>query len=258
MATNRRFTPLPDTSDAAAQYMLLYEMSGGGQMDKLVGYDYDIARLTVKMPTMGTEEVTRFIQEVTEVAEPLFEGLAAVEITGAMALAKALNDRMAKGVKSSFLAVLVAVTLLMIVFFKVPQAGPDQHGPQCLPRACHPGAHGVLRYSYDHAADVLQLHYRGGGRGRYHPFFQALSQGVQSLRHLCGRPGVHPGHGWASDYFYYADPDSGLCGDDPFGHEGMESFRFSGGLCLFLGPFGGFLFCPCADAAAQNPLALKG
>jgi hypothetical protein len=76
--------------------MLLYEISGGGQMDKWVGYDYDIARLTVKMPSMGTAEVTRFVQEVTEVAEPLFEGMAAVEITGAMASTKALNDRMAE------------------------------------------------------------------------------------------------------------------------------------------------------------------
>jgi uncharacterized protein len=129
----KAYYALPDTSDAAAQYMLLYEMSGGGQMDKLVGYDYNIARLTVKMPTMGTAEVTRFIREVTEMAEPLFDGLATVEITGSMALTKALNDRMAEGVKASFLAVLVAVTLLMIIFLRSVKLGLISMVPNVFP-----------------------------------------------------------------------------------------------------------------------------
>ncbi|MCP4119327.1 MAG: RND family transporter [Desulfobacteraceae bacterium] len=127
------FYAIPDTSEAAAQYMFLYEISGGGQMDKLIGYDYDIARLTVKMPTMGTAEVNRFIGEVEAFADPVFKGIATVEITGAMALTKALNDRMAEGLKSSFLAVLVAVTLMMILFLRSVKLGLISMVPNVFP-----------------------------------------------------------------------------------------------------------------------------
>jgi SAM-dependent methyltransferase len=59
------------------------------------------------------------------------------------------------------------------------------------------------------------------------------------------------------------DPDYWLCGDDPFGHEGLEPFRFSGGLCLFLGTAGGFLFFSCAACVnafffMENPSRVIG
>ena len=46
---------LPDGDDAAiAQYLLLYEMSDGRELDKLVSFDSRVARLTAKTRTLGT------------------------------------------------------------------------------------------------------------------------------------------------------------------------------------------------------------
>jgi hypothetical protein len=51
---DQEFYSVPDTREAASQYLFMYETSGGDQLDKLVGFDYDIARLTVKTRTLGT------------------------------------------------------------------------------------------------------------------------------------------------------------------------------------------------------------
>ena len=49
---------LPDGDDAAiAQYLLLYEMSEGRELDKLVSFDSRVARLTAKTRTLGTGDV---------------------------------------------------------------------------------------------------------------------------------------------------------------------------------------------------------
>ena len=87
-------------------------------MDKLVSFDYDIARLTVKMPAMGTADISRLIQDVEVFSKKTFDDSVRIEITGVLAGVKALNDRMGEGVKSSFLAVLIAITVMMIIFLR--------------------------------------------------------------------------------------------------------------------------------------------
>ncbi|MFR2383683.1 MAG: efflux RND transporter permease subunit, partial [Bilophila wadsworthia] len=56
---------LPDGDDAAiAQYLLLYEMSDGRELDKLVSFDSRVARLTAKTRTLGTGDVRRLSEDV--------------------------------------------------------------------------------------------------------------------------------------------------------------------------------------------------
>jgi hypothetical protein len=115
---DQEFYSIPDTSKAASQYIFLYETSGGDQLDKLISFDYDIARLTVKMPAMGTADISRLIQDVETFSKKTFDDSVRIEITGVLAGVKALNDRMGEGVKSSFLAVLIAITVMMIIFLR--------------------------------------------------------------------------------------------------------------------------------------------
>ena len=130
---NRKFYSVPDTSKAASQYLFLYETSGGDQLDKLVSFDYDIARLTVKMPIVGTAEITRFIEDVEAFSKKIFNDSVKIEITGSMALTKAMNDRMGDGIKSSFLAVLIAITTMMIIFLRSVRLGLISMIPNVFP-----------------------------------------------------------------------------------------------------------------------------
>lgn len=130
---NPDFYSLPDTSKAASQYLFFYETSGGDQLDKLVSFDYDIARLTVKMPLAGTSEITEFIEDVETFSKKIVNESVNVEITGSMALTKAMNDRMGEGIKSSFLAVLIAITIMMILFLRSVRLGLISMVPNVFP-----------------------------------------------------------------------------------------------------------------------------
>ena len=130
---NQEFYSIPDTHDAASQYIFLYETSGGDQLDKLVSFDYDIARLTVKMPAMDTADVRRLIQEVEDFSSKTFDGFVNVEITGALAGVKAINDKMAEGIKSSFVAVLIAIAAMMIIFLRSVKLGLISMIPNVFP-----------------------------------------------------------------------------------------------------------------------------
>ena len=130
---NPQFYSLPDTNDAVSQYLFLYETSGGDQLEKLIGFDYDIARMTVKMPMVSTDEITRFIREVEGFSGNIFDDSVKIEITGAMAMTKALNDRMAAGIQSSFLAVFIAITIMMILFLRSVKLGLISMIPNLFP-----------------------------------------------------------------------------------------------------------------------------
>jgi predicted RND superfamily exporter protein len=130
---NPEFYSIADTSKAASQYLFLYETSGGDQLDKQVSFDYDIARLTVKMPLADTDEITRFIEDVEAFSRKIFDDSVNVEITGSMALTKAMNDRMGEGIKSSFLAVLIAITIMMIFFLRSVKLGLISMIPNVFP-----------------------------------------------------------------------------------------------------------------------------
>ena len=128
-----KFYAIPDTADAISQYLFIYESSGGDQLDKLISFDYDIARLTVKTPAMGTGDVRRLIRDVEDFSKKTFDESVTVEITGVMAGVKALNDKIGEGLKSSFIAVLIAVTIMMIIFMKSVKLGLISMIPNVFP-----------------------------------------------------------------------------------------------------------------------------
>ena len=130
---DQKFYSIPDTLEAASQYLFMYETSGGDQLDKLVGFDYDIARLTVKTRTLCTADVRKFMQDVEDFSSKTFDDSVSVEMTGALTWVKALNDKMGEGVKYSFTAVLFAVAALMMIFLRSVKLGLFSMIPNVFP-----------------------------------------------------------------------------------------------------------------------------
>ena len=143
------FYSIPDTPKAASEYLFLYETSGGDQLDKLISFDYDIARLTVKMPSIGTADIHRLIASVETFSKTTFDDSVNIEITGVLAGVNALNDRMGDGVKSSFLAVLIAVTALMILFMRSIKLGLISMIPNVFPVLITLGLMGIAGINMD-------------------------------------------------------------------------------------------------------------
>ena len=130
---DQEFYSVPDTREAASQYLFMYETSGGDQLDKLVGFDYDIARLTVKTRNLSTADVRCFMRDVEDFSSKTFDDSVSVEMTGALTWVKALNDKIGEGVKYSFTAVLFAVGALMIIFLRSVKLGLISMIPNVFP-----------------------------------------------------------------------------------------------------------------------------
>ena len=132
-SNDQEFYSVPDTLEAASQYLFMYETSGGDQLDKLVGFDYDIARLTVKTRNLSTADVRCFMRDVEDFSRKTFDDSVSVEMTGALTWVKALNDKIGEGVKYSFTAVLFAVAALMMIFLRSVKLGLISMIPNVFP-----------------------------------------------------------------------------------------------------------------------------
>jgi len=129
----QKFYSVPETRQAASQYLFMYETSGGDQLDKLVSFDYDIARLTVKTRNLSTADVRCFMRDVEDFSRKTFDDSVSVEMTGALTWVKAMNDKIGEGVKYSFIAVLFAVGVLMIIFLRSVKLGLISMIPNVFP-----------------------------------------------------------------------------------------------------------------------------
>lgn len=59
---------LPSTSDAVAQYLLLFEMAGGdGEFSRLVNYDYSVARMTAIIKDVPSEVYWSIVDELERI-----------------------------------------------------------------------------------------------------------------------------------------------------------------------------------------------
>jgi hypothetical protein len=229
---DQEFYSVPDRLEAASQYLFMYETSGGDQLDKLVGFDYDIARLTVKTRSLNTADVRCFMRDVEDFSRKTFDGSVSVgrgqiQLYRSSVCGGRVDDDLSEIGKAWF----------------------DQHDSQRVSRAHNLGAHGFCRDLPGHAPHVLQRHYYRCGRGRYHTFFQALSPGIQGLGRLYTGPAGNAQHGGTSDYLHHHDPDPWIRGHDPIRHIGLAQFRLFVGLCLSLGVLGGFFPLPSLDTA---------
>ena len=111
----KEYYAIPETKDGASQYLFLYETSGGENLDKLVSFDYSIARLTARTKTLDTKDVRRFITDVKDFAQKNFGPTVKMEITGNAAWFKRLNDLVGDGQRQSFIIALIVITFVMMV-----------------------------------------------------------------------------------------------------------------------------------------------
>jgi len=128
------FYALPESRQALAQYLFLYESSGGDTLDRLVGFTYDQARLTLKLKSLSTSETREISDFMTDRINRLFPG-GQVEVitTGDRRHVLALNDILFEGQRNSFIAALSVITLVMIIVLRSFKLGLISMIPNVLP-----------------------------------------------------------------------------------------------------------------------------
>jgi hydrophobe/amphiphile efflux-3 (HAE3) family protein len=113
-----QYYSLPETRPEAAQFLLLYETSGGEDREKYVTFNNDVARLTARTHSLDTKTLTRFMKEVDRFAREAFGESYEVEFTGMLSWIKAMNDLIGQGQRRSFITAFFVITVIMVVVLR--------------------------------------------------------------------------------------------------------------------------------------------
>lgn len=130
---NSDYYTLPDSRSSIAQYMLLYELADGQEMDKLLSFKNDVARLTVKTTALGTKQVRNFTEYVDKQSSEIFGKTASVEMAGHLYWMKAMNDLLGAGQQKSFLTAIIVISLLMTICLRSLKLGLISIVPNVFP-----------------------------------------------------------------------------------------------------------------------------
>jgi hydrophobe/amphiphile efflux-3 (HAE3) family protein len=124
---------IPENREEASQYLLVYEMSGGADKDKLATYEYDVARLTARTRALDTRDTSRFLDDVRGFANDTFGDTATLSFSGMLMLLDELTDLIGHGQRRSFAVAAAVITLIMILVLRSVRLGLISMIPNVFP-----------------------------------------------------------------------------------------------------------------------------
>ena len=124
---------LPETREQVSEYMFLYETAGGGELDKQVSFNYDIARLTARTKSLDTRDIKIFISDITGFAKEHLDPSIKIEYTGMIPMVNAMSDLITSGQIKSFGCAFIAISLMMIVVLRSFKLGLISMVPNLFP-----------------------------------------------------------------------------------------------------------------------------
>jgi len=115
---------IPDTRNAVAQEILLYEMSGDpSDFARVVNYNYERARIILRMESLSSVELGELVRSVETQAAESSGGNFDVEVTGSTYLFKVLTDLLVNGQILSLVVSLLGVALVVGLLFRSVRFG---------------------------------------------------------------------------------------------------------------------------------------
>ena len=117
------FYHIPDEDKAVSQYLFMYETSGGNEMDRLVTFMSDKARVIVKLPSLSTMEGRKFGDFAVKTADEIFGSEVTLAMSGGLYRYLRINDILLEGQRNSFLAALIAIGIMMMFVMRSAKLG---------------------------------------------------------------------------------------------------------------------------------------
>ncbi|MCF7890512.1 MMPL family transporter [Candidatus Bipolaricaulota bacterium] len=147
---------IPDTRNAVSQELLLYEMSGdSSDFEQLVNYNYDKARINIRMTSVSSSKLAEIIDRVEREAKEIAGGKFDVQVTGSSYLFKVLTDLLIKGQVISLSIALVAVAVIVGLIFLSVNFGLLSMIPLGFTIGVNFGLMGLLGIPLDNATTML-------------------------------------------------------------------------------------------------------
>jgi predicted RND superfamily exporter protein len=127
------FYVIPDTRELVAQYLLLYEMSGGEEANDYVSNDYSRARLEIRSPLVDSSRMSSLVERLKGylAREPVEK--AGATLTGMGALWLKLMTYLTESQIKGFLAAFVAIATMMCILFRSVKLGLLSMVPNLVP-----------------------------------------------------------------------------------------------------------------------------
>ena len=141
---------IPDTREEVAQYLLLYESSGGEEAEEYVSSDYRRANLELRLrlaPTRQTADLVAMLDEFM-LEKPLVE--TSLTLTGIGALWLILMDYIMSSQIQGFSIAFIVITTMMIAIFRSFRIGIISMVPNMAPVLLAMGAMGWFDLSLDY------------------------------------------------------------------------------------------------------------
>jgi hydrophobe/amphiphile efflux-3 (HAE3) family protein len=114
-ADDPAYERIPDSSAAVAQYLLLLSLSGDQELEQLITFDNEQAKIEALMADCTSQERKQILAQVEDIAAELGQvpGVDDVDVTGLPFLAQAMSDLITEGQIQSLAFSLIAVFLLV-------------------------------------------------------------------------------------------------------------------------------------------------
>lgn len=106
---------IPDTREALAQYLLLFEMEGGEELDKIIDFKRESVAILFRLEEGKMREASAIAQELVERGEELFPADTKVEATGQLYLTGSWLDEILEGQKRGLLFTCISITAVMAI-----------------------------------------------------------------------------------------------------------------------------------------------
>jgi predicted RND superfamily exporter protein len=123
----------PASRESTAQYLLLYELANGRELDKLISFDGQKARISARTKSLDTTEVRALSEALKSEAIEIFGEGEAVSITGSLDWTRSMNDQIALGQRQTFLAAFVTLTIIMALATRSLKVGILSLAPNVIP-----------------------------------------------------------------------------------------------------------------------------
>jgi predicted RND superfamily exporter protein len=139
----RAYFTVPESRDLIAQYLLLYEMSGGEELDEWVDYDYQNLRISVQINRHTSILRDRF-EAIEAFGQRHFPAGTGVTITGDIPIILKSGLALIEGQIRSIILALVAISAIMMIVLKSVRVGTLAMIPNILPVAVTTGLMGIF------------------------------------------------------------------------------------------------------------------
>ncbi len=152
---NKKFYIIPAKDEDIAQALLLYEFSGGGELERFVSTDLSSARLTIFVRSDDSKVYHKFQEDLTEYIESLQLTDYSYAVTGGSYMIVRVFLSITKIMTESLSIAIILISLMMIIVFRSFKIGILSMIPNIFPVLFALGFMGLSGIWLSHATSVI-------------------------------------------------------------------------------------------------------